>query len=96
MEERRIPDVTADERLRHEIGGVSGAHRDEGDAEEILGMLTEDWEEVLEARLGLSQRSPAAVLSRLMEQRSETRKPRVLPGIPQNRVFRWSAGQIPA
>jgi hypothetical protein len=81
MEEERIPDVAAETRLRHEIQGVSGAYRfvTETMRRQILEMLQADFEAALDARLELSPRSTVGVLDRLLLDRAQARKPRLLP-----------------
>lgn len=81
MEESRIPEVLSEERLRHEIPGISGTYRHVTPAmrRELAGAMTAAWEEALDARLAMSAGSPVAVLGGLLEGRLEARKPALVP-----------------
>ena len=87
MEEARIPEVLSEERLRHEIPGISGAYRHVTPAmrRELTEAMTAAWGEALDARLAMSERSPVTVLGALLRGRLESRKPHLLPGIPRRR-----------
>ena len=81
MEEARIPEVLSEERLRHEIPGISGTYRHVTPAmrRDLTAAMTAAWEEALDARLAMSGRSPVAVLDGLLQGRLEARKPALVP-----------------
>lgn len=81
MEETRIPEVLSEERLRHEIPGISGTYRHvtPGMRAELIKAMTTAWEEALDARLEHSPDSPVAVLGALLRERLSGRRPRLLP-----------------
>ena len=83
MDEVRIPEVLSEELLGHEIPGVSGVYRhvSGGMRAELAAKMTAAWEAALDARLEMSPRSPVAVLDALLLERSEARKPRLIPPI---------------
>jgi hypothetical protein len=85
MEEAGIAEVLSEERLRHEIPGVSGAYRHVTPAmrAELREVLQADWTAALDARLEMSQASPVPVVGRLLRERLEERKPRLLTRISQ-------------
>lgn len=89
MEETRAPEVLSENRLRHEIPGVSGTYRHVTPAMrlDLVRSMTEAWEAALDARLTLSPRSPVPVLAAILEERLEARKPKVVP--------RDSPGNVP-
>lgn len=80
MEERRIPEIASEKRLRHSVAGISGRYRHVTPAmrEEITAMLEQAWLEALDARLEMSPWSPVAVLGRLLKDRAQARKPRLV------------------
>jgi len=87
MEEARIPEVLSEDRLRHEIPGISGAYRHVTPAMrlELMQAMTGAWEAALDARLEMSPRSPVPVLAALLDERLEARKPKVVPrNSPEN------------
>ena len=81
MEETRIPEVLSEDRLRHEIPGISGAYRHVTPAMrvDLVRAMTGAWESALDERLAMSPRSPVPVLGALLEERLEARKPKVVP-----------------
>ena len=81
MEEARIPEVLSEERLRHEIPGISGAYRHVTPAmrRELSAAMTEAWDEALDTRLAMSARSPVSVLDNLLRSRREARTPALVP-----------------
>ena len=81
MEEARIPEVLSEERLRHEIPGISGAYRHvtDGMRRELSAAMTAAWGEALDARLAMSAASPVTVLGALLEGRRKARKPALVP-----------------
>ncbi len=81
MEEARIPEVLSEERLRHEIPGISGAYRHVTPAmrRELTEAMTAAWAGALDARLAMLERSPVAVLDGLLAGRMEGRKPHLIP-----------------
>jgi hypothetical protein len=80
MEEAGIPEVASEARLRHEIPGVSGAYRHVTPEmrAQVTRLLQQDWEAALDERLAMSPRSPVGVLGRLLQERAEARKPRLV------------------
>lgn len=85
LEESRVPEVLAEERLRHEIPGISGIYRHVTEAmrRELAAAMTQAWETALDERLAMSERSPAAVLDGLLRERLGARKPRLVAEAPQ-------------
>ena len=85
MEEKRIPHVMSERHLRHHIPGVSGAYRHVSDAmrEELTAMMTAEHERALDARLGLSPRSPRRRPGRDAPRPGGRKTAPVSPGIPQ-------------
>jgi|SRR5579859_298973 len=81
MEEEGIPEVLSEQRLRHEIAGISGRYRHvtQRMRDELVAAMTAAWEGALDARLAMSERSPAAVLDTLLRERLEARRPRAVP-----------------
>ena len=76
LEESRVPEVLAEERLRHEIPGVSGAYRHVTPAmrAELTAALEDAWNEALDARLAMSPGSPVAVLGTILDERARVTK----------------------
>ncbi|MCM1971301.1 LacI family DNA-binding transcriptional regulator [Streptomyces sp. G1] len=68
MEDLGTEKVLMDERMGHIDGSVSAryAHVTPGMRRRLVGGLTDRWEEALEARRGMSPRSPVAVVDRLL------------------------------
>lgn len=81
MEEARIPEVLSEERLRHEIPGISGAYRHVTPVmrRDLNEAMTGAWEEAIDARLAMSASSPVPVLDSLLRERLEARKPALVP-----------------
>lgn len=87
MEEKRIPHIMSETHLRHDIPGVSGAYRHVTDnmKSELAAMMAAEHERALDARLGMSPRSPVAILDAMLLERAEARKPKAVPRIsPEN------------
>jgi len=83
MEGQRIPEVLSEELLGHEIPGVSGVYRHVSPEMrgELAAKQAQAWEAALDARIGMSPRSPVAVVDGLLRERSEARKPRLVEPI---------------
>jgi integrase len=83
MEEHRVPEVASETRLRHLIAGVSGTYRQVTASmeEHMLGVLQEQWEAALDARLALSPSSTVGIAGKLLRERAEARK---LHPVPRN------------
>jgi hypothetical protein len=87
MEEKRIPEILSEHHLRHDLPGVSAVYRHVTPAmrAELAAMMTEEFEAALDARLEMSPRSPVAVVDALLQERAESRKPRLVePILPRN------------
>lgn len=68
MIEDRVPEILAETRLGHEVGGIRGvySHVSGQMREELKAALQARWEESLKARAALSPRSAVPVLDRLL------------------------------
>jgi len=88
MEEQRIPEVLSEDRLRHEIPGISGAYRHVTPAMrvDLAQAMTGAWEAALDERLAVSPGSPVPVLAALLNERLEARKPKAVPRISPERA----------
>lgn len=76
MAELRTPEVLSHERLGHQLGGVGGrySHVTPMMREELLGQLTERWNQALDARAAITPHSPVAVLEALLQARLRSSK----------------------
>lgn len=81
MEEWGISEVLSEQRMRHDIPGVSGRYRHVTRAmtRELIAAMTAAHEDALDKRLEMSPRSPVAVLDSMLAERAEARKPKLLP-----------------
>ncbi len=73
MEELGIPPKLMDERLGHEDGSVQArySHITARMRNRLMGELTGQWEESLDARLSMHPRSPVRVLDALLRARRQ-------------------------
>jgi hypothetical protein len=80
MERERIHEILSENRLRHEIPGISGTYRHVTPEMRsgLIAAMTASWEAALDARLGMSPRSPVAVLDALLSERMAARKPALI------------------
>lgn len=71
MEELGIPPKLMDERMGHEDGSVQArySHITARMRNRLMGELTEQWEESLDARLAMQARSPVTALDALLRAR---------------------------
>lgn len=81
MEEQGIPEVLSEARMRHDIPGVSGVYRHvtRGMVAELMAAMTAAHEAALDARLEMSPGSPVSLLDRMLRERAEARKPKLVP-----------------
>ncbi|HLK76950.1 MAG TPA: LacI family DNA-binding transcriptional regulator [Streptosporangiaceae bacterium] len=81
MEQARIHEVLSEDRLRHEIPGISGTYRHVTPAmrADLLQAMTRAWEAALDERREMSPQSPVAALAALLDERLEARKPKAVP-----------------
>jgi integrase len=75
MDELRTPGVLSHDRLGHKLGGIAGiySHVTDGMRQELVGRLTERWDQALDARLALNPRSSVTVLDGLLQARAGRR-----------------------
>ena len=90
----RTPEVLSHERLGHELGGIAGrySHVTPEMRRELLGQLTERWEQALDARAALAADSPVPALDALLRGRHvEPRKTKIFsqdsPGLDIREVI---------
>ena len=76
MESKRIHEILSEERMRHDIPGISAAYRYVTPAmrAELIDAMSEAWTEALDARLEMSPRSPVAVLGEFLDERASARR----------------------
>jgi integrase len=71
MAQLRIPEVLSHERLGHQLGGIGGrySHVTPEMRAELIGALTEQWEQALDARAAMAEGSPVPALDALLRNR---------------------------
>jgi len=72
----RTPEVLSHERLGHQLGGIGGrySHVTPMMRDELMGQLTERWNQALDARAAITVHSPVAVLDALLQSRLRNSK----------------------
>ena len=75
MTELGTPEVLSHDRLGHQLGGIGGryTHVTDGMREELVGRLTVQWEQALDARRALNPWSPVTVLDGPLQARTGRR-----------------------
>jgi integrase len=83
MAEDGIPEILAEQRLGHQVPGMRGlyAHVSERMREDLKHALQARWEESLQGRAALSQRSPVPLLDGLLT-REDERREKMISQIP--------------
>jgi integrase len=81
MEEQGVPEVLSEQRMRHELPGVSGKYRHVTPpmVADLMAAMTAAHEDALDRRLELSLRSPVGALDAMLAERAAARKPKALP-----------------